>query len=432
MTELLCKSEVKKLLKAGINYKEYPSFASYLSIETNAPTWDFALEIAPKIKDKFWHAMKALQKELVPQYVDINSLYSKLWGLLREIVLNKSIYQNPMKLEEKISVFANELKKPLLAFEVLYEIKNFSIGKKQIKLENAEILELTKVYLKELGLAEFFTEKIGETVILIKVEAAEIINASAAGRTRAESILNMLRVAVKKELLTKDDHIFKWEIGSSIAFTREKPGDGITWSWGRSGKAPLIKDMGDNVVKSLSDKKIWKYLLENKMPKDIQTRVNRALEWISYSIATTNLDNKLVNVCTALEILLLPDYKNRHSKGALIALRQVLVRQNVFDSPAGILSLYKQRNNIIHNGYLNITGTSDYNWLLDCCVNVLVKIVRLSQKYQDIDKLEELLGKVESKVTLEDFIKHCEWGIHKGRGIKEIKKLAYDLLNKYE
>ncbi len=52
--------------------------------------------------------------------------------------------------ERKMSDFANEVKKPLVAFEVLYEIRHFSIGKRQIKLGDVEIFELTEDYLKSL------------------------------------------------------------------------------------------------------------------------------------------------------------------------------------------------------------------------------------------------------------------------------------------
>ncbi len=434
MSELLCQSTVKKLLKAGINYKEYKRLVGYLKSQTDAPIWDIALVWTPEIREKFWRTMVELQKELVPQYISINSLYSKLWELFREVVLNKAVYQASAKLESKLSEFSNEVKKPLVAFEVLYEIRHFSIGKRQMKLGNVEILELTEDYFKSLELrVSLIDEKwVGRSVARIMVEATEIGNALAAGRAKAESLLHLLRVAVRKELLSEPEYMFLWEIGSSIAIPCEKTGDRIAWAIGGDSKiSPLTIDLGDKIAKSLSDENIWKYVIEEKMPEDIKRRVIRAMEWISHGITGENLDYKFVNLCVALEILLLPEEKTATSKGALIALRQVLVGQNTYYVPAGIFAQYRRRNTIIHGGYLNVTSSSDYWHLLTCCLSILEKIVRLSQKYPEVDTLRALLNEVENEETLKEFIKHCEEGLHTGKGIGEIKKTAQKLLEKY-
>lgn len=392
---------------------------------------DIALVWTPEIREKFWRVFVELQKELVPQYIDIDSIYDKLWELFREVVLNKSVYQDSANLKNKVSDFANEVKKPLVAFEVLYEIRHFSIGKRQIKLGNVEILELTEDYLKSLELGEpLIDEKwAGRSVVKIMVQATEIGNALAAGRAKAESILHLLRVAVRKELLSEADYMFLWEIGSSIAIPREKTGDRTAWAIGGYSKiSPLTIDLGDKIAKSLSDENIWKYIIENKMPEDIKIRLIRAIEWISHSITAENFDYKLVNLCVALEILLLPEEKRETSKGALIALRQVLVGQNTFLEPRSILAKYKLRNIIIHGGYLNVTSYSAYWHFLACCLSVLEKIVRLSQKYPEADTLRALLDKVQNKETLQEFIEHCKLGRHK---CHEVKEVAERLLKQY-
>jgi len=364
MAELLCRSTIEKLLKGGINYRDYKRLIQYLKSQIDAPIWDIALVWTPEVREKFWYAMGELQRELVPQYIDMNSLYNKLWGLFREVVLNKSIYQDSAALKSKMSDFANEVKKPLVAYEVLYAIKHFSIGKRPIKLGNVEIFELTEDYLRSLELGQsLIGEKwAGKPVVKIMVEAAEIGNALEAGRAMAESTLHLLRVAVRKESLAEPEYMLLWELGSSIAVPCEKPRDGTTWAIGGDSKiSPLTKNMGDRIAKSLSDTNIWNYIIENEIPEDIKRRVMRAIEWISHSITGESLDYKLVNLCVALEILLLPEEERKEfSKGALIALRQVLVGQNTFCEPKGILNIYKLRNTIIHGGYLNITSRSDY------------------------------------------------------------------------
>ncbi len=61
------------------------------------------------------------------------------------------------------------------------------------------------------------------------------------------------------------------------------------------------------------------------------------------------------------------------------------------------------------------------------CLNVLTKIVHLAQRFSDVDTLQGLIGKVENKETLEDFIENCGRGMFKGRKIDNIKKVAKNL-----
>jgi len=435
MTELLCQSTVQKLLKAGINYKEYRRLVGYLNSQTDAPIWDIALVWNPELREKFWQAMIELQKELVPSHIDAQTLYGKLWQLFREVALNKAYFQSEGNLQSKTLDFSNEVKKPLMTFDVIYEIMHFSVGKRHFTLGSVEVFELTADYLQSLGFkkSDISNKWEGKTVARVQVEASEIGNAIASGETIVKSVLNTLRLAVRKELLSKSyEYMFLWELGSSIAIPKVKPEDGTQWAiGGNRNVSPLTIDLGESVAKSLGDDNIWKHILDNKLPEDIQMRVMRAKEWISHAITEDNLDYKLVNLCTALEILLLPNRK-KEPKGWVMALRQVLIGQGSGYIPTVILHLYEKRCDIIHGGYLGIVTHSDYWHSLICCLQVLERIVRLSQKYPHIQELETLLGVIENKETLEKFIRYCELGMYEGKGINRIKKAAEELLKKYQ
>jgi len=110
---------------------------------------------------------------------------------------------------------------------------------------------------------------------------------------------------------------------------------------------------------------------------------------------------------------------------------QVLVGENVFQFPTNILRLYEKRGDIVHGGSLNITLYEEYVHLLDCCLRVLTKLIYLTQKFQDVETLKELLSKIENRETLEDFIENCKRGVFKGRKIADIRKVAVNLLKQY-
>jgi hypothetical protein len=440
MPQLICQSVVKELLRAGIRYQG-DSLAKYLGSQSQAPIWDITLVRNPEIREKFWQAMVELQKELVPHHIGMQVLHGKLWGLFREVVLNKAAFQSGANLQNKIDDFSKEVKKPLMAFDVIYEIKNFDIGDKNFNLGDVEIFKLTSDHLRGLVFSEeassvqtsMVNEWVGRSVAMVEVNAADTDGANILGNIEVNNALNVLRLAVRKEFISRSsDSLFLWALGDSIVIPKIKPRKGVLFSlFDNREFYPFKADLGNMIVKLLEDKSIWRFILGAKLPEDINIRIRRAIEWISHSITVSNLDYKLVNLCTALEILLLPDHQNGR-KGEPIALRQVLVGRNVYCNPTAILYLYEKRCSIIHGGYFGITSFSDYRYLLACCFLVLEGIVRLSQKNPHIHNLRELLGIAENRETLEKFIEHCKLGIHEGKGINKIKKVAEDLLKKYQ
>lgn len=436
MAELMCHSVVKKLLRAGISHKDQ-GLISYLDSQDNPPTWDIFLIRFPQLRKKYWGAMVALQRELVPNYISIDRLYSSLWNLFREVVLNRSAYQIMAKLDEKINDFCKEVKKPLTTFDVIYEIKNFDIGSKHFNLGNIEIFKITSDYLKGLDLneeasfmqANIFSEWVGKSVAKVEVNASEIDRAHDSGIIKVNSVLNVIRLAAVRERIGRlDDEMFLWELGESITIPKIKPKEGplLMESYYR-GFRPLIIPMDNSITKGLESESSWKYILDSNLPEDINRRIIRATEWISHAITSDSLDYKLVDLCTALEILLLPNHREG-TKGELIALRQVLLGRGVSYVPTAILYLYEKRCNIIHSGALEITSYSDYWNLLICCLQVVQNIVNLSQQYPHIHELEPLLYIVENKETLGDFIKRCEQGMYEGQGINDIQKAARNRL----
>lgn len=431
MPELICQSVVKRLLKAGICYKDQKSLINYLNSQQDAPNWDIALVWIPELREKYWQTMVELQKELVPQHVSLQDLYPKQWKLFREVVLNKAEFHSAVKLQEKIDDFSTEIKRPLIAFDVIYEIRNFSVGAQHFTIGNVEIFNLTDEYLQSLDLTQtdVFSNWEGKFVAKVEVNASDTGGANDLGKTVVSIALNVLRLGVRKEFISRSsDSLFLWELGNSIVIPKVKPKEGILFSvFDNSELYPFMADLGNTIGTLLEDESVWKYILDEKLPKDISVRMQRAIEWISHSITSKSLDYKLVDLCTALEIMLLPNHKRR-LKGELIALRQVLIGQGSSYAPAGILYLYEKRSNIIHSGALEITNYLDYWHLLICCLQVLESIVRLSQRYPDKWEMEDLLSIVENKETLENFIRYCELGMYEGKGISKIKKAAEERL----
>lgn len=441
MPTLLCWNEIKTLLRSAITYPNRKALVEYVNSQDSTPSWDLSLITMPKLRRKYWQAFIALHRELVPYHISSEDIYMKLWQLFKEVVLNTNRYQTRQSLDQKFSEFCEEVKKPLQIFDIIYEIKNFDVGSSSFNLGNVEIFKLTKDYLDKLGLKtgvrvledKIFEEWVGRSVAKTEVSASDINRAYESGISIVNNILNTIRLATVRERIARlHDEMFLWELGASVSIPRVKPESGVLLSISyHGGFRPLIVPMNQTISKGLEDQKSWQYVLDGNLPEDISARITKAIKWISHAVTSSSLDYKLVDLCTALEILLLPDHKVG-TKGKLIALRQVLVGRGTSYVPGAILYLYEKRSNIIHSGTLEITSYSDYWHLLICCLQVLSNIVNLSKQNPSAQRLRDLLKIVENAETLQDFVKRCESGIYNGYGIDKIKRVAKEQLGKLQ
>ena len=439
MLTLLCQNEVKTLLRSAISFKNRKALVDYVNSQDSTPSWDSFLITMPELRRKYWKTLIALHRELVPNHISLEGIYTELWQLFREVVLNTSRYQTRQDLNQKLSEFSEEVKKPLYVFDIIYEIKNFNVADSSFSLGNVEIFKLTKECLRKLGLNmgvsvlkdKIFEGWLGRSVAKTEVSVSDINRAYESGISIVNSVLNTIRLAAVRERIGGlHDEMFLWELGESFSIPRVKPERGTVLSESHHrGFRPLILPMDKTISKGLEDQTTWQYVLDGNLPDDINTRITKAMKWISHAVTASSFDYKLVDLCTALEIMLLPDYKSG-TKGELIALRQILIGRGMSYVPEAILYLYEKRSNIVHSGTLEITSHSDYWHLLICCLQVLSNIVSLSRQNPSMQRLRDLFKKVENAETLQHFIKLCNLGIYNGEGIHKIKKVAEEQLRR--
>jgi hypothetical protein len=437
MPTLLCRNELKILLRSAICFSDHEALVTYMNSQDTMPSWDIIFLTMPELRSRYRQALVALHRELVPNHISSEDIYKKLWGLFKEVALDVKSYQTGQSLNQKISEFCNDVKKPLQIVDIIYEIKNFDVGSIRLDLCNVEIFKVTEGDLHKLGLKRgasalqnnIFKEWLGKSVAKTEVSVSDIDRAYESGFSAVNSVLDTVRlVAVRERIGRPLDEMFLWELDRSITIPKVKPKSGIALSTSYyRGSRPLIVPMDQTVLKGLDNLRSWQYILDGNLPEDINNRITRAIRWISHAITSSDLDYKLVDLCSALEIMLLPDYTGGR-KGELIALRQLLVGSGSYTTPAAILNLYEKRSNIIHRGTLKITSYSDYWHLLLCCFEVLNNIIEISRQNPGLVLLKNLLGTVENSETLQSFIENCKLVFYEGDSIDKIKKAAENRL----
>lgn len=441
MPDLNCKVTIRKLMRSVITYQNREKVIEYINASTSMPDWSLLLWPFPKLREKYRQSLIALHRELVPNHISVEDMHSKLWELFKEIALNFSQYQITNNLNQKLSEFCDEVKKSLTTYDIIYEIKNFDVGDSSFTFGNIELFKLSAERLTDMGLIKdasvvedsVFNKWVGKSVIKTEVSISGLDRAHESGLNIISDILDTIRlIAVWGRLDKPDDEMFLWEIGQSMTIPKVVHYEGTTvgTSYHR-GFRPFIIPMDKAINKGLEDQKTFGLLLEGEFPEDIKTRIFKAVKWISNAVTSSNIDYKVVYLCTVLEILLLPDH-TKGLKGEWIALRQVLLGRGSYHNPIGILNQYKRRSNIIHSGTLEITNYLSYWHLLICCFQVLHNIINLSKHNPKVQKLKDLLEIVENAETLQHFIHNCDLGIFYGDGINEIKETAQSRLKQMQ
>ena len=125
------------------------------------------------------------------------------------------------------------------------------------------------------------------------------------------------------------------------------------------------------------------------------------MQWLARSVTHEEDDHKVVDLCTALEILLLPDGREVKNKGTVIALRYNLLAGDANPNPKW---LYDRRNDVVHGNQLPVVGPMHTFHLRLVCYKTIELIVRSSDGRPDVPTLQEMIANLETKERLETFL----------------------------
>ena len=182
---------------------------------------------------------------------------------------------------------------------------------------------------------------------------------------------------------------------------------------------PLVDDLGNYIRQGIDGLKLE---LLSDLPENIRERVLRSMYWIAHSVTHETDDHKVVDLCTALEILLLPEGQRVTRKGTVIALRYNLLGGDL--NPPAVKWMYDRRNDVIHGNRLPVVGPQDTWHLRLVCYAVVQLIVCASAGLPDELTLEDVIGTVETEERLTTFVERAEKGIYRGSLLSDLVKEA--------
>ena len=160
---------------------------------------------------------------------------------------------------------------------------------------------------------------VGKVVARVQVRAGKVELALERAKDKVNTALNILRICGAPIPMIHDEQLQqRWgqDWLSKNVSASDHP---IRGGWQRGDEPIDLQLFGaihDHFSEELSE---LRPILESKIPKDLNDRIFKALEWIGSSVTRGNYDDKVIDLCTALETLL--TVKSDVRKGEALALR---------------------------------------------------------------------------------------------------------------
>ena len=186
-------------------------------------------------------------------------------------------------------------------------------------------------------------------------------------------------------------------------------------------------DLGDYIRQGIGRLKLRQL---SDLPGNIRDRVLQSIYWIEHSTTHETDDHKLVDLCTALEILLLPEGPHVRNKGTVIALRHNLLGGGL--NPSTVKWMYERRNDVVHGKPLPVVGQQETWHLKSVCYATIRLIIRASTDRPDALKLQCLMRTIETNEKLTAFVELAEQGLYESSLLPDLVKEARKRLKRLD
>lgn len=367
-----------------------------------------------KSKEDYSHyrnCLGLLRGEDSLNYISSSELDKELWHFYCEIYCDPPAFVKDSDIKVAVNLLLDRLNKPLIEYEVLISLeKHLRLNGRSIELAGVKFVEMNDADLLAWGIPKdislfhqkFYEIVAGHAVALMLEQCHGSDKAVENAKIKLNTALNVLRVTL---LMDHNPRIVDWRIhdnqmlfGADEQYAVRIKGAvssaSISFQSGFRSWEFIVDDVYTRQIKE-SKQIIDSLFLSINANNKIYERMRRALDWIGGSVIRERLDDKIVDICTALETLLATKQDRR--KGEAIALRMMLLYSRLnksFFDPMKLLEIYEKRSDIVHGSERDICLDSDYRvsqWIaLDVLMNVFsyinkYEITRHSDFFQDLE-----------------------------------------------
>ena len=366
-------------------------------------------------------ALKCLESDEAVERLTRATLREALDALVADLEKNQRQMRGRTALHQRVNNLVSELAQPLMQYEVAFSIEGVKFETKPLTIGDVVFREFTPDLAENWGFAavtgmfrEGLDQLIGHPAGIVTVDAGSPKKAAERGQGIFDRALNTLRVCISSgtRAAILEEQLLQRR-GGLRAIRQIKPEIKIESTGGGRIFRHMDLDLSGTLAESTRES-IGRLddLYDGTIQGKLRDALSRSLEWIGSSITREHYDDKVVDLCTALEAVLTTVGDGR--KGEAIALRLMLVAIALdisFPHPGAIYKLYDLRSQVVHGAALGVCGKKDYLTLQLVAKETIWNIIALNSTQAPINRPSLLIQLLESPERIEEAISWLEqWG----------------------
>jgi len=363
----------------------------------------------------YWLYRKVLNQlasEKTLEHLTDRDIDPELWDLVCELFLNRQIYREQAARRKRISQFLQTVERPWRDFEALFAVSDLTVDGEFV-VGGVTLRTITTDYARSWGLdghehlERTGRELDGSTVAIAQVRAGSHARASERAKERIDDALNLLRFTFCGAIYARiwdEQLLFRRKGVWAVKALGED-------SWPQTNYERGFIPFGSEIPTSLAGH-LTEHLgpvesfLSGNTPEALGQRVARAVHWIGTSTTRETYDDKVMDLCTALETLLTT--KDEGRKAEAIAVRSMLLPaalEQSFPDPGIVFFLYdEKRSDIVHGSRHRICGEQDYIRLRSSAISTVTQYVQLLGTIPGVTKHSQVVEAIDSPKLLKDVI----------------------------
>lgn len=381
-------------------------------------------------------ALDALEKDRICEHIDRSTIDKELATLAYDLLQDQAGMRNGSVYQQRLNRFFLAITGPLLTYEVVFRLEGITkFPADPLTIDSVVFQgfsqELTRINSQsESTFQRQIEEFIGQPVSIVEIEAGSTEKAVSRAREYCNRALNTLRFCIvtshnywavqDRELLHRLSE--RWLIRQTLPEKSQwYPG----WKLGFRSIERDISERSGEMIRLLTQR--LNPLYDGSISPKLRDRLLRSIQWIGISITRENYDDKVIDLCTAMETMLTT--RDDPKKGEAIAIRSMLLAMTPpkngdtvhlnwlmgVDTPdrwsipsETIYKLYGKRSEIVHGSSLGICAERDYTTLRLQAANIVLSIIELVTSETRITRLKNLFDFLESREWLEKAVHRLE------------------------
>jgi hypothetical protein len=394
--------------------------------------------------ERYWLVYEAARDELWRDPALANRSFSEVdsdvWGLLDDLTRSRQEYNDQESLDQRVEQFLRKLLRPTDQYDVAVEISSLMLPTVELALGPTTFTHFDWSWARKWGIrrkAETGAELIGRAVGIVRVSAGSFDKAWELATNEIDTSLAVLRTTmVESNAFAPVDELFLQQRGRRFV-TRRLTGDRGRQSGMHRGFAPVTLDLrkrqapqaGRIFAAASGMSATISPLYDNTYSASLTSALLRALEWIGSSITRDSYDDKVVDLCTAMECML--STKSDGLKGQAIALRYMLLTERVSKNYVyyhAVLPVYEIRSQVIHGSRRRVASGQDYQLMREIAINTFRMAMQFLKQIDGVASIAKLVALLESDA---DRVEQVTWLLdQKFKPDQEVAKYAAKVLDR--